>query len=398
VLLRMQGPLGLPLALGCALVLSQIAHLFPRTDWGHLVFVLPATGVQLLMVCARAELRAAPRLQRAAHAFAAGLIVLAGVSGLGLAWQSQRSEMGSRVRERPVGESARYENLGRVVRYLRKNTRPGDPIFVARAEPLIYFATDTVNPTPYPGVIPAIQEEQEQTITAALERTRFVVMSEIDQPTFTYYRDELPQVQDYLERFYRIPDDFIRAGRNWILVLERDRDRGQTLLDFFRNAAEGRRWRFTPQGEMEPAEDIPYKLPSQYNRRPLAVDVGTRGGGIDFQVDVPPESVLQVDVGRRPTRGPAGYLGPPIDAVASVWIAEAGPFRQLAAVAISPSEYKGESWIPLEVDLAPYSGKRVTLRFQFRSEKDLQFPYGWFGSPRIATRGPQPQLAIAGAR
>ena len=37
----------------------------------------------------------------------------------------------------------------------------------ARAEPLLYYATGAVNPTPYSGVIPGIREEQEQTINAS---------------------------------------------------------------------------------------------------------------------------------------------------------------------------------------------------------------------------------------
>jgi hypothetical protein len=61
------------------------------------------------------------------------------------------------------------------IEYLREPTQPGDAIFVARAEPLIYFATDTRNPTPYGGVIPGMPEEQQRVITKALETTRFVV-------------------------------------------------------------------------------------------------------------------------------------------------------------------------------------------------------------------------------
>ena len=45
-------------------------------------------------------------------------------------------------------------------------------------------------------------------ILEALERVRFVVMSDIDQPIYTYYGDELPQVQAYLERHFAVPSGF----------------------------------------------------------------------------------------------------------------------------------------------------------------------------------------------
>ena len=84
---------------------------------------------------------------------------------------------------------------------------------MARAEPLLYFATDTTNPTPFGGVLPVLHEEQERAILAALPKVRFVVMSDIDQPVYTYYSEELPRVQANLERHFRVPPDFPQQTR-----------------------------------------------------------------------------------------------------------------------------------------------------------------------------------------
>ena len=60
---------------------------------------------------------------------------------------------GERVPLRPVSAIYRVVTIPRIIRYIRAHTQPGDAIFVPRSEPLLYFATDTVNPTPYEGVL-----------------------------------------------------------------------------------------------------------------------------------------------------------------------------------------------------------------------------------------------------
>ena len=89
------------------------------------------------------------------------------------------------------------------------------------------------NPTPYPGLIPGMREEQSRVIVDALRKLRFVVMSEIDQPVHTYYGEELPAVQDFLERHFRIPNDYLgKAPPPWLVVLEKHDDRGEAAFDF----------------------------------------------------------------------------------------------------------------------------------------------------------------------
>jgi hypothetical protein len=397
VVRRYGGPLGLPLAAHTAFLVAQIGHLVPRSDWGHLVFVLPAAAVQLLLLAPQATGRRAPSLQRVRRlggAAAAALGALGVVTGVALADMSVRAHMGPHIKERPVSQGrngSREKNLRRLVRYIREHTQPGDPIFVARAEPLIYFATQTRNPTPYPGVVQAIREEQQDTILAALESTRLVVMSEIDQPVFTYYRDELPRVQAYLERHYHIPQVFIDAGNNWILVLERGADRGPSLYDFYENDARGVRFVYDAQGRRQPAQRPDLRLQNKYNRRPLAVPLGPLGGGVEFSVEIPEDARLQIGVGRRPTQTLLGYLPPPLGARARISIGRGQSFALLAESEVRSDRNQGLEWIEHEVDLARFAGQQVTLRFEFRAERPLaRARYAWFGSPRLA--GPPPAV------
>jgi hypothetical protein len=180
---RAGGPLNAAVWVHGALLLAWLSNLYPRADWGHLAHVLPL-GLAQLCIVAGAR---APRTARAGRAIAvAALLALLGAGSgwavLQVALSAGPGDFGPRVRLRPVSASLQGEAVPRVIAFLRRHTEPNDPIFVARAEPLLYFATDTRNPTQYPGVIPGMRREQERTIVTALEQVRYVVMSDIDQP------------------------------------------------------------------------------------------------------------------------------------------------------------------------------------------------------------------------
>ena len=83
---------------------------------------------------------------------------------------------------------------------------------------------------------------QEEKILPALEQVRFVVMSDIDQPLYTYYSDELPEVWAYFERHFQIPQDFRLDDASWITVSRRGRDRGPTAIDLHQRRAGARSW------------------------------------------------------------------------------------------------------------------------------------------------------------
>ncbi|MEE8508009.1 MAG: glycosyltransferase family 39 protein, partial [Myxococcota bacterium] len=159
-----RGRLPGPTVAHAAVLLALTTNLFPRTDWGHLVFALPPAVVQLLLVLP------VPREKRRSWrpAIAAALVLALVLGSAGALWLITRTAVsprfGPRVPQRPVTNQLRGRALATAIHYVRRHVRPGESIFVARSEPLIYFATDTRNPTPYSGVIPGMREEQETTI------------------------------------------------------------------------------------------------------------------------------------------------------------------------------------------------------------------------------------------
>jgi hypothetical protein len=193
-----------------------------------------------------------------------------------------------------------------------RHVHPGEAIFVARSEPLIYFATDTQNPTAYSGVIPVLREEQEESIIAALRYVRYVVMSEIDRPQFLYYAEELPAVQAYLERHFRVPKEYAKGRSSWILVLERGPDRGATALDLIDAGTAAEAWIRDHEGVRGPAPAAAPRLASRYNRRLLPILLGPGGGGIDFELEVPDGALFQADVGLRRIPGAPGSRLPSV--------------------------------------------------------------------------------------
>jgi hypothetical protein len=378
-------------------LLALFVNLFPRSDWGHLVFVLPSASVQLLLtVGARSREDRAP-LPTFAIRVMAGAVILAlafssATAGRRLYQLADPAEYGPRVPQLPVSKATKSSGVPRIIRFLRERARPGEEIFVARAEPLIYFATEMRNPTPYSGVLPVLREEQQRTIVAALANVRFVVMSEIDQPLFLYYRDELPAVQAYLERHFRVPEEYARRP-SWILVLERGEDRGAALVDFYERRASAWAWTRDARGEEWPTVRPAPRLASIQNRRPLAVVLGVNGGGLDFEVEVPDGAVFEADVGlaetqsanevERHARGVRLQVLVRSRDDAGRW----GEFRTLASRGVGLRRGGGARWSPVEVDLSDYAGRTLTLRLQAVSNRTIEpGSLAWWGSPRLVRK------------
>jgi hypothetical protein len=376
------------------MLLALMANLLPRTDWGHLVFVLPSSLVQLVLLAASSKtFRSRPRAARRA-AFALVLALGLGSVAMGSALYGlagPRGHFGPRVPLRPVSEGHRGEAVAHAIRYLREHVNPGDPIFVARAEPLIYFATDTRNPTPYGGVIPGMREEQQRVILEALKAVRYVVMSDIDQPVYTYYRDELPAVQAHLERYFHVPHDFFQEGLLWLVPLERGRDRGATVVDFVDARADGKPWVRGPSGTRSPAAAFEDKLGTRLNRRLLPFVLGAQGGGIDFEVEIPEQAVFQGDVGYRSATAADVVHRQPRRSYFRVSVGRAGEhgiFEELALVRAPGHQGQGRNrWTPVEVELSRYAGERVIVRLELVPQMPLDKQrLAWWGSPRIALR------------
>ncbi len=302
---------------------------------------------------------------------------------------------GPRVPLKPISRATLSPAMPRVIRYLRRQVAPGEAIFVARQEPLLYFATGTRNPTPFEGVLQGVRELQEPPILTALEQVRYVVMSDLDQPHFTYYSDELPGVWRYLERHFRIPEDFRLDDASWIAVLERTGDRGPTVLDLHALRPDAQLWQRSESGERRAAGRPLPRLAARHLNRPFPIELGARGGGADFDVTLPERARFRSAVGFRGLVALDNqYVHPRhTTAVVSIRPRDEPDFRQVAAHAIDDHPRGGRRWVPLEADLSAWAGERVTLRIELRARRSLRpGEIGWFGSPRITV----PPEAAAG--
>jgi hypothetical protein len=235
-------------------------------------------------------------------------------------------------------------------------------------------------------------------ILAALEGVRFVVMSDIDQPIYTYYSDELPGVWNYLERHFRVPRGYPVDDYNWIMVFARGPDRGATAVDLVDRSANARAFVRDADGRERPAPGRPQRLAARQLRRPLPIVLGPRGGGLDFELTVPDNAVFQAGVGYRGLVSVDHQYLHPSGTTLAVAIDAGDGFERLASVRIDDRPRAGRAWTPLTADLGPYAGRRVTLRLEVTARAPLQDgELSWFGSPRIAWR-PGAKTATDGGR
>lgn len=372
-------------ALPAAALFAATAGMFPRSDWGHLSMALPSAWVQLVLVATagRAGSVAAAR----ARPWTAGLLV-AGVGAASLAALlfyyalAAPQPWHARVPVRPVSEGYRTPAMTRVIDYLLARTRPGEAVFVARQEPLLYFVTGARNPTRYEGMMQGIRERQEAEILQALEGLRYVVMSEIDGPATGYYKRELPAVHAYLERHFRIPPDFPLDKDQWLVVYERGPDRGTASIDLV-DAPNARFWAKGPEGRTEvPAAELP-SGEVRHLRRPLAVPIGYDGGGVDFPLDVPAGARFEAGVGIFGIASSLGQTRRHWDATYSVSVVRDGVEQRLAEVSLPPDPIHG-TWQTLEADLSAFAGQHVVLRLRVVARASRRGNrVGWWGSPRI---------------
>ena len=375
---------------------ALVSNLFPRTDWGHLVYCAGPAIIQIvLLLPARASGKgdSTPSFFFNWQRPLAWLIVACTMGGAfqvgrGLWEISEPPDLGDRISMRVVSGQYRGPALGRVIAYLDRETEPGEAIFVPRSEPLVYFATGTRNPTRYSGVIPGMLEVQQSEILAALADVRFVVMSEIDQPVFTVYRELLPGVEAYFERHFKLPEEFQKSGYDWIVVFERGVDRGATAIDLMAIQGKARNWIRTPPADALKIRIIEDELPvlaTIQNRSPMPMWVGAYGGGIDYEIEVPEDGVFQADVGLAEIRGRRRKH--PRRIRFSISVSVGGPFKMLSRQEVLRDKSEGSQWVPFEVDLAAYAGRHVTLRLE---ATPLQPPTKrqivWWGSPRLISQ------------
>jgi hypothetical protein len=388
---RLFGPLRDGAWLHAVALIAVTVNLFPRSDAGHLVFVAPMALAHLFVLAPTVHTATWLPALRAATA-AVTLAIALGCWGVGsrLYALSHEPSYGPRVPLRTISPPKSGPAVPRVLNWLVGRITPGEAIFVARAEPLVYFATRTRNPTRFTGALQVwgVRKEQEEEILEALEEVRFVVMSDVDEPIYTFFRDELPAVQAHLERHYHMPAAFSghRREDDWLVVLERGADRGEAAVDLFDASGTAEAWLRGPDGKQRPAPPPATTLPTRHNRRPLAIALGARGGGLDFRVVVPPGGRFQSDVGFRRIEG----WKQPSRLVFAVSVSDGGPFE---TVAEQPVRFKrgriARTWRPLEADLARWAGRTITLRLEAKSARRLKpGSFALWASPRVALPPP----------
>jgi hypothetical protein len=389
-LARLAGPIPRAAWINAAYLVAMATNLYPRSDWGHLVFSLAPSVIQLLILLAPA-LRLVPYLPHAASLAIAAAAGWYGVAvGQWLHAEAGRPNWGPRVPLRPVSAIYRVVTIPRAIRYIRSRTEPGDPIFVARSEPLLYFATETTNPTPYGGVLTGIYDEQQRHILAALDEVRFVVISDLDQPMWTYYSDELPEVQAHLERHFRIAEDYPLDDASWIVVLERGPDRGATWLDLVDERPNAQAWTLDENRVQQPDQEPPARLVARLNRRAMPMRLGHWGGGVDYELRVPDEGArFQSGVGYRRMVSLDSVHDHPRRSHMLVEVGQDGRFQEVARQKVSGIGGAGRRWTPIEADLTPWAGERITLRLTI----DVAVPVArrdltWWASPRIVRGAP----------
>jgi len=405
--------------MGAVVLLAFLAQLFPRSDWGHLAYVLPPAVFVLLTAlgssvdgASRSRPGRRPVLLRAAPALVlcTGILLGSGAIALSLHRAAEPATLGPQVPQRVLNPAYRRPDLGRAIAYLRAQAEPGEPIFVARAEPLVYFATGTRNPTPYAGIIPGLGEEQDRTIIEALESVRFVAMSERDSKQFFYYRDELPLVQRHLERHFRVAKPFEEQW-GWMLVLERGEDRGATAVDLLAEVEGGvdnRGLRVDPwlrdRDGREKAVHRPIpRLATRLNRRPLGIVLGPLGGGVDVELTIPDEgAVFEASVGLPTLQSGDRTFVQPRGARFELQVDRGDGFRLLEAWTAPDDRRRRVRWTPFEADLSAFAGETLRLRLAVTPRSRLTRPaLAWWGSPRLVVResdgaldGPPPSNAL----
>jgi hypothetical protein len=128
---------------------------------------------------------------------------------------------------------------------------------------------------------------------------------------------------------------------------------------------------------------------ARQNHRALPVRLGAWGGGVDFDLEVPPDGRFEAGVGFRGMVSLDDLHEHPKRSQMVVSVGRDGAFREVARVPVDDGPRAGRRWTPIEADLGPWAGERITLRL----ELETRMPTGrrdltWWGSPRIA--GPPP--------
>jgi hypothetical protein len=215
-------------------------------------------------------------------------------------------------------------------------------------------------------------------------------MSDLDQPMWTYYHGELPRVQAYFERHFRIADGYPLDDASWIVILERGEDRGETWLDLFEELPHARRWILDANREQQPDERPITRLVARQNRRSMPMRLGYWGGGIDYTFTVPEHAHFEAGIGYRGMVSLEDLHVHPRRSHMVVEVGRDGEFEEVLREKVTGVQMGGRHWTPVTADLSRFAGEEITLRLTIDAavpiaERDMS----WWGSPRIVLRPPE---------
>lgn len=130
---------------------ALVASTYPRPDLTHLAWVAPVAFV----------LAAALIAQAASRWIQASVIVIA-IFGAAILLLYLAGTLGGARLNSPVGEVRVAKNLAPDIERLLSTVKPGDTAFVHPYKPLMYFLTQSVNPTRYSYLAPGLMTDQDE--------------------------------------------------------------------------------------------------------------------------------------------------------------------------------------------------------------------------------------------
>ncbi|MDP6979194.1 MAG: hypothetical protein QF570_11420 [Myxococcota bacterium] len=384
-------------ALGMLLVLTfnkpqDYVH-FAVVYWPFLV--LGVVYVQASVAAQSTKLRAAGWGLAAAAAVPGLFLSLYGVSLLA-ELRATNAELVGGERAGVYASPTEGRVLDEIVDYVHANTEPEDRVAVIPYFPIVQFLMDRLGPHRSAYIVWPFPEfdDRDARIVRAMEAdatdvviynfTQFVnfpLMSEFAPELFAYVVDhyEMDQVFSYDHAGYmlaalrrraepaareRVVGDAQREGDMWI---ERELGPGEPLPPGARaTAVETARWPFRPTLAVLPG-------------------VGAERNVYAVEVDVPADGArLESAFGVNPR---AWFMHPPSDIRYRVELVDGtGEEHLLIERTLQPhTEFQERGWSDFVVDLAPFAGQRVELRFSTSVEHEEAVSI-WLGGievPRV---------------
>jgi hypothetical protein len=201
-------------------------------------------------------------------------------------------------------------------------------------------------------------------------------------------RESLPETQRYLEQHFFIPEVFVEAGAG-VFVLQRGPDRGSSFVDLYQQSDLGQRFVRDFSGRPSAFEREPLKFETRFNRRPLIVPVGARGGGIDYSLEVPRDALLEFSIGVGALFVGAHPFYQVDRSRFEVWIKTSDDFERIFSVSYNQMRREDSSkWTDYQIDLSQWGGRPAVLRFEVvREDPQRDLGVAWWGSPRLIAPG-----------